>query len=43
MLIEAYAAGPEAMAPIEAAMEGFEWLTGRPRSAPRSAPACRPR
>jgi AcrR family transcriptional regulator len=27
MLIEAYAAGPEAMAPIEAAMEGFEWLT----------------
>ena len=27
MLIEAYAAGPEAMAPIEAATEGFEWLT----------------
>jgi AcrR family transcriptional regulator len=27
MLIEAYAAGPEAMAPIDAAMEGFEWLT----------------
>ncbi len=27
MLIEAYAAGPEAMAPIERAMEGFEWLT----------------
>ncbi len=27
MLIEAYAAGPEAIAPIEAATEGFEWLT----------------
>ena len=27
MLVEAYAAGPEAMAPIEAATAGFEWLT----------------
>jgi AcrR family transcriptional regulator len=28
-LIEAYAAGPEAMAPLEKAVAGFEWLTRR--------------
>ena len=43
MLIEAYAAGPEAMAPIEAAKEGFEWLTRRTAERSRSGPACRPR